>query len=116
MVRSATLRVFRLPRRRPPPALPESLRKARPRDFVEWKTLRQWGKLPSWEPASAGYLLRAAREEAGLTQQELASRLDCSQQAIAQAERWDSNPTVSYMRRWAVGCECRLEVEFPPGS
>ncbi|MBZ0115179.1 MAG: helix-turn-helix transcriptional regulator [Thermoanaerobaculia bacterium] len=33
-------------------------------------------------------LLRAAREDAGVTQREMGIRLGCSQQAVAQAERW----------------------------
>jgi transcriptional regulator with XRE-family HTH domain len=61
----------------------------------------------------AGYLLRSAREEARVTQQEMADRLDCSQQAIAQAERWSSNPTVRFLRRWAdaLGRELRISIE-----
>lgn len=50
---------------------------------------------------------RAAR-----TQQELARELGCSQQAVAQAERLDSNPTVAFMRRWATACGCQLEIEI----
>lgn len=84
----------------------------RPRSFTEWKTLRRWGKLPPWELEPAGYLLRLAREDAGLTQQRLARRLGCSQQAIAQAERWNSNPTVDFLRRWSAECGQRLQVRI----
>ena len=74
------------------------LRRTRPRSFIEWKTLRRWGRLPPWEADSAGYLLRLAREEAGFTQENLAQLLRCTQQAVAQAERWSSNPTVDFLR------------------
>jgi transcriptional regulator with XRE-family HTH domain len=90
--------------------LPPGIRRLRPRNFFEWKALRRWGKLPAWEPDSVGYLLRLAREEAGLTQSELAKRLRCTQQAVAQAERWQSNPTVEFLRSWATQCGRAIEI------
>lgn len=86
----------------------------RPRDFVEWAALREWGELPYWEIDPPGYLLRLVREEAGLTQSELAGRLGVSQQAVAQAERWDANPTAASMDRWARACGRRLTIRFDP--
>ena len=38
---------------------------------------------------------------AGLTQGRLAARLGRTQQAIAQAERFTSNPTMEFVREWA---------------
>ena len=92
--------------------LPSGLVRRKPRSFAEWRALRSWQKLPSWEIEPIGYLLRASREESGLTQRELANRLDCSQQAVAQAERWESNPTVEFMRRWADACGARVKIEL----
>ena len=77
--------------------LPE-LRRSRPRSYLEWKTLRRWGALPAVERRIPGYLLRLARERAGLTQREMAARLGCSQQAISQAEVEDE-----LRRRWVLG-------------
>ena len=62
---------------------PTRLRRRKPRHYREWRTLRQWEMIPSWEVSPTGYLLREARETAGLTQQSLATRLGCTQQAIA---------------------------------
>ncbi|MDD5564338.1 MAG: helix-turn-helix transcriptional regulator [Thermoanaerobaculaceae bacterium] len=90
------------------------LSRTRPRAFPEWQALRRWGKLPPWEEGVAGYLLRALRAEASLTQRELAARLGVSQQAVAQAERWSGNPTVSFMRGWADACGAALELSFAP--
>ena len=112
MVQSANLRTFRLPPARRLAPLPAGLKRTRPRDFVEWRTLRRWGKLPDWESEPVGYALRALREDAGMTQQELATLLACSQQAIAQAERWNSNPTVLHLRRWAQACGKGLRLSF----
>jgi DNA-binding XRE family transcriptional regulator len=92
--------------------LPKRLVRRRPRTFAEWKALRRWGKLPSWEPEPIGYLLRLAREDSGQTQAELARRLGCSQQAVAQAERWQGNPTAEFMRRWAAACGTQLKIAF----
>ena len=92
--------------------LPSGLVRLRPRRFAEWKALRGWGKLPVWEMEPVGYHLRLAREKADLTQSELGRRLGCSQQAIAQAERWQSNPTVELIRRWAEACGVKARLEL----
>jgi transcriptional regulator with XRE-family HTH domain len=70
--------------------------------------------MPAWESLPAGFLLREAREEAGLTQRELAERLGCSQQAVARAERWESNPTVGLVERWAAATGRRVVLELRP--
>ena len=88
------------------------LPRVRPRSFVEWKTLKRWGELPDSEVAVSGYLLRMVREEAGLTQTQLASMLEVTQQAVAQAERWQSNPTVGFMTQWAKACGKELEIKI----
>jgi DNA-binding XRE family transcriptional regulator len=92
--------------------LPGSLERRRPRAYLEWKTLRAWSKLPAWESDPPGYLLRNLREDAGWTQQALAQRLGCSQQAIAQAERWSSNPTVRFIKAWGKALGHELSLEF----
>jgi DNA-binding XRE family transcriptional regulator len=86
--------------------------RGRPRDFIEWKTLRRWDKLPPAERSVPGYLLKLVRTEAGITQKDLGRKLGISQQAVAQAERWSSNPTVSFMRTWLEACGKRLEIDF----
>ena len=106
-----TMTIYFFPTRRPLSRLPTGLVRSRPRGYAEWKALRRWGKLPSWEVEPPGYLLRLAREEAKLTQRELAERVGCSQQAVAQAERWRSNPTLELMRRWAAACGARLKID-----
>jgi len=95
-------------------AAPPDLRRRRPRSFEEWKALSSWGRLPAWEMESAGYRLRRVREEAGLTQAELAARLGVSQQAVAQAERWASNPTFRLLESWSAALGARLKVEIEP--
>jgi DNA-binding XRE family transcriptional regulator len=105
------------PRRVPArPGLPPPPRRRRPRAFLKWAALRRWGALPSWEEFTAGYLLREARERAGLTQSDLASRLGVSQQAVAQAERWRANPTAHLLRAWAEACGQDLLLEFGGGQ
>ena len=94
-------------------SLPElNLARKKPRNFLEWKTLRRWDRLPTAERSVPGYLLRLAREEAGLTQKVLASRLGTSQQAVAQAERWQSNPTIAFMMEWMRACGRKLTVDL----
>ena len=106
------LKVFKAPatvRRAPPSPL---VGRKRPRAYSEWRALARWGQIPPWEPIPAGYLMRAAREGANLTQTALAKKLDCTQQAIAQAERWGSNPTVEFLDRWAAACGKRLKISI----
>jgi len=88
------------------------LPRKKPRSFVEWKTLRRWGQLPGSEQSVPGYLLRLAREEAGLTQTELAQELKVSQQSVAQAERWQSNPTIGFMKDWIRACGREMEIRI----
>lgn len=107
-----SMRIYRAPARPAFERLPSALVRRKPRSFPEWRTLRRWSKLPSWEIEPVGYLLRLAREESGQTQQALAKKLGSSQQAIAQAERWQSNPTVDFMRRWAEACGAILKLDL----
>ena len=99
-----------------PRPVPSGMRitRARPRAFAEWAALRRWGKLPAWERDVAGFVMRQARADAGLTQQELAARLGVTQQAVAQAERWDANPSVDLLRRWAAATGTTLVLSFEP--
>jgi DNA-binding XRE family transcriptional regulator len=90
--------------------------RGRPRSFAEWATLRRWGKLPPWEVDIPGFLLRLARETAGMKQTELAERIGITQQAVSQAERWTSNSTVNLMRRWFGACGYRLELTLHRGE
>jgi DNA-binding XRE family transcriptional regulator len=112
MGKGGPVKIYKSPKGRLITELPSGLLRRKPRSYAEWKALRSWGKLPAWEPEPAGYLLRVSREMAGLTQLELARRLGASQQSVAQAERWGSNPTVGFMRDWAAasGSELRLSL------
>jgi DNA-binding XRE family transcriptional regulator len=107
------VRILRPPRR---PLFPLAGKRpegpAKPRAFEEWKALLRWGKLPEEEAKVAGFHLRLAREEAGLTQAQLALRLGITQQAVARTERWSSNPTWALLRSWARACGCDLVLEL----
>jgi DNA-binding XRE family transcriptional regulator len=106
-------RVFRVVReRRTLLRLAPGIKRRKPRDYLEWRALRELKKLPYWEESPPGYLLKEARENAGLTQADFAARLGITQQAVSQAERWDANPTIAFMRRWAEGCGVELEIRL----
>jgi DNA-binding XRE family transcriptional regulator len=111
-----TMRAGPNSRTTPSTAVAIRLSRGRPRAFAEWQALRRWGKLPPWERQVAGYLLRNAREAAGLTQRELAGLLGGTQQAVAQAERWTANPTVAFVQRWATACGAHLEIALVSGE
>ena len=107
-----TIRTLRVRPRRQPPRLLPGVARTRPRAYEEWKALAAWGQLPAPERRPPGYLLRLARERLGLTQAELAARLNLSQQAVARAERWESNPTVRLLEAWAQALGARLILEL----
>ncbi len=86
------------------------LNRGRPRSFAEWSALRRWGKLPDWELDVAGFVMRQARQDAGVTQVELAKSVGITQQAVSRAEQWSSNPTVDLMRCWLAACGLRLKL------
>ncbi len=106
------MKVHTAPAPRPANPLSAGVRRRKPRGYLEWKTLREWNMLPDWEETAPGYLLREAREGAGLTQIEMGRRLGCSQQAVAQAERWKSNPTVAFAREWARALGRQLDISI----
>jgi transcriptional regulator with XRE-family HTH domain len=62
---------------------------------------------------SPGTLIREARQEAGLTQAELAARLGTTQSAIARLERPDSNPRVATLEAALRAAGRRLDVSAP---
>ena len=106
-----TMKRYVAPRERPVLAR-TSLSRRKPRAYDEWKALRRWGRVPYWEADPPGYLLREAREAAGYTQNRLAVRLGRTQQAIAQAERFTSNPTMQFVRDWAMALGQNAVVTF----
>jgi DNA-binding XRE family transcriptional regulator len=84
----------------------------RRRTYSEWAAAFRRGHVPLEEPFPGGFLLRFAREEVDLTQAALARKLRCSQQAVAQAERRRTNPTLTFLRRWAKACGRQLTIEI----
>jgi transcriptional regulator with XRE-family HTH domain len=64
-------------------------------------------------PTAASGLLRLARDKAGLTQHELASRAGVSQQAISSYETGRKEPTFTTVDRLleAAGFEMRIRLE-----
>lgn len=61
-----------------------------------------------------GVLLRAAREEAGLTQEEVANRLNTRKSAISRIENHAGDIRLSTLRRYASAIGRQLTVELGP--
>ena len=57
-----------------------------------------------------------ARRAAGLTQPEVAERMGISQQAVSKIERYDSDPKLSTLRRYAHAVEAIVEHKVTPQS
>src|SRR5258706_10953610 len=65
---------------------------------------------PTTATMKTGLLLRQAREQAGLSQRELAGRLGCTQPAVSQAEAGGGQLSVGSLPRCGgcLGCERSL--------
>lgn len=83
---------------------------------------RKWKKDPSYRKAYdaldeaftiAGAIIEA-RERAGLTQVELAVRMQTSQSAVARMESGRSLPSGSTLQRLARATHSRLRISFEP--
>jgi transcriptional regulator with XRE-family HTH domain len=60
-----------------------------------------------------GQRIRAARDEVGLTQLQLADRMEVSQPVIAALEAGRGNPTVGQLAAVAEALQVGLDIEFP---
>lgn len=58
--------------------------------------------------------LIAKREEMGLTQADLASKIGVSQQAVSKFERMDADPRLSTIRRYALAVGLKISHEVSP--
>lgn len=61
-------------------------------------------------------LLGRARQDAGLSQEQLAHRAGTSQPAIARLEQGGSNPTIETLARFAAAAGYTLRVELVPDA
>ncbi|MGA2454387.1 MAG: helix-turn-helix transcriptional regulator [Solirubrobacteraceae bacterium] len=60
-----------------------------------------------------GRRIRAARQQVGLTQLQLADRMEVSQPVIAALESGRGNPTVGHLAAVADALQVGLDVDFP---
>ncbi len=60
-----------------------------------------------------GQRIRATRDEVGLTQLQLADRMEVSQPVIAALEAGRGNPTVGQLAAVAEALQVGLDIEFP---
>lgn len=60
-----------------------------------------------------GQRIRAAREEVGITQLQLADRMQVSQPVIAALESGRGNPTIGQLAAVADALQVGLDVDFP---
>jgi transcriptional regulator with XRE-family HTH domain len=60
-----------------------------------------------------GQRIRAAREDVGLTQRQLAGRMDVTQPVIAALESGRGNPTIGQLAAVAEALQVGFDVDFP---
>ena len=66
------------------------------------------------DPIKTGGLIRAARKEKGLTQQQLAEITGIQQADISRLENGTGNPSLRTLKRLAAGMGMQLKLEFVP--
>lgn len=85
---------------------------------------RKWMREPAYravyEAQSAEFglarTLIEARSRAGLTQQQLAVRMNTTQSVIARLESGRVQPSTQTLRRFAEATGTRLKIEFEPAA
>ena len=82
----------------------------------------EWRKSPSYvreyDALEAEFALAAAlidaRAKAGLSQEDLAARMQTSQQIVSRLEGGASNPSLKTLRRFAEATGTELNITFSP--
>jgi transcriptional regulator with XRE-family HTH domain len=72
---------------------------------------RSTKRAPTVDP---GLMIAQARRDAGLTQAQLAQRLGISQPAVAQLERFASNPRIATLERALRAAGAQLVIDARP--
>ncbi len=88
------------------------------------ESFRRWDKEPgfrrAYEALEDEFVLAAAlidaRGQAGLSQEELAERMQTSQQAVSRLEGGRANPSLKTLQRFAKATGTRLKVIFVPAK
>lgn len=86
--------------------------------FLDSKRVRERAKYLAHEDRLLKTELVRRRRDRGLTQQDVADLLGISQQAVQKLERYDSDPKMSTLARYAnaVGALVSHQVEFDAGQ
>ena len=88
------------------------------------QSFEAWRKDPAYREAyealdeefALAAALIEARSDAGISQEEIARRMQTSQPAIARLEAGKGNPSVNTLRRYAAATGTRLRVVFERGG
>lgn len=79
-----------------------------------WENGTEVGKVENDILDEMGYTLTLARENAEITQKELAKKTGINQANISKIERGIANPSLATLKRLATGMGMQLKIEFVP--
>lgn len=79
-----------------------------------WENGTEVGKVENDILDEMGYTLTLARENAEITQKELAKKTGINQANISKIERGMANPSLATLKRLAAGMGMQLKIEFVP--
>ena len=79
-----------------------------------WENGTEVGKVENDILDEMGYTLTLARENAEITQKELAKKTGINQANISKIERGMANPSLATLKRLATGMGMQLKIEFVP--
>ena len=86
------------------------------------ESFKRWAKEPGFKRAYAAledeFVLAAAlidaRGRAGLSQEDVAARMETSQQTVSRLEGGTANPSLKTLRRFAKATGTRVRISFEP--
>jgi ribosome-binding protein aMBF1 (putative translation factor) len=86
------------------------------------ESFRRWDREPGfkrvYDALEDEFVLAAAlidaRGRAGLSQEDVAARMDTSQQAVSRLEGGRANPSLKTLQRFAKATGTRLKISFEP--
>jgi ribosome-binding protein aMBF1 (putative translation factor) len=79
---------------------------------AEWMKDAEYRR--AYDELDLAFAMIGARVKAGLTQEQLAQRMQTTQSVVARLENGKSQPSTKTLKRWAYATGTKLRISFDP--